>query len=31
MLRGAGFSQAVNLDGGMLAWRSSEKVAGQGH
>ena len=31
MLRGAGFSQAVNLEGGMLAWRSSEKVAGQGH
>jgi len=29
MLRGAGFSQAVNLDGGMLAWRSSEKVAGK--
>lgn len=28
-LRGAGFSQAMNLDGGMLAWRSSEKVAGQ--
>ena len=29
MLRAAGFTQAMNLEGGMLAWRSSEKVAGQ--
>lgn len=28
MLRAAGFTQAMNLEGGMLAWRSSEKVAG---
>lgn len=31
MLREAGFQQVMNLEGGMLAWRSSEKVAGQGH
>lgn len=30
MLRAAGFRQAMNLEGGMLAWRASEKVAGTG-
>jgi len=29
MLRAAGFARAMNLEGGMLAWRSSEKVAGR--